>query len=651
MNRISRLILCTVGLVAFTATLSLGILHAQQPAGGAGLSSSSAHQPSHMWWSGRGNLRNNRLITNTLSLVDAAPPVTLTFATYYAIEPYYDFGFVEVATDTAWVPLPITSGGNKITTEPDPGSGVPAEGLTGTSDGWMEASVDLSAYAGQTVRLRFRYWTDRATTWGGWFVDDLTLSDATGVLWTDDVEGGPGGWVADPKDGWQIVGPGRLAMEVWPETQSRPGWPGTTVSHPVALTNRTGQRASFQVSPAGGAWPTNLPRSVGPLDHMETTTFTVTVTVPITAPLGSSDRVKLTLWPTDAATATREVLVETFAGSRLHVYVTNYWSDDGTLTVIDQLTRQQVGVVPLGYAPAFVALSPDGSRAYVTHEYDGFLSVLDTHALTVLAQLGDFINPWTLAVAPDGDLYVLDYGGDAVEVIDGETLEVKREITEDSIPRYGWWDLAVSPDEEYLYVAAIDIWGESLSHPLTVINLDTGAARKIETGLTSPMWVTLSPDGRLAYVSSPLDNGLVAVDATTGLTTTIPLTVGPIGEGAFKPVFSPDGRWAYVPRGRGPFHVTGYPAPSEDLVSVVDVAAGQEVATFVVGGNPVGMAVSSNGLTGFVAAFDEYLVAVGTLPGWSGAAGLLRSPTPLGVAVQRGFGLYLPLIQRAGYAR
>jgi len=639
MNRVLRLISSLIVLLTLIVA-SPGALNAQEPG------ALSSRGEGHMWWSGRGNLRNNRLITDTLSLIDAVPPITLTFATYYAIEEGWDFGFVEVATDTAWVPLPITAGGKKITTDPDPERGIPAEGLTGTSDGWIEANVDLSEYAGQTIRLRFRYQTDRSTTLDGWFVDDLTLSDAAGVLWADDVEAGPGGWLADPKDGWRIVGPGRLAMDVWPETQSRPGWPGTTVSHPITLTNRTGGPATFEVNIAGGAWPTNAPPSLGPLADMETETFTVTVTVPLTAPLGSSDRARLTLSATDAPTITRQVAVETFAASRLHVYVTNYWSDDGTLTVIDQVTHQRVGAVPLRYAPAFVALSPDGTRAYVTHEYDGRVSVLDTRTLNLVGQLDGFTSPWTLTVAPGGDVYVLDYSQNRVKVIDAATLRVKREIREPSIPSYGWWDVALSPDGQRLYVTAVKLDGEVRPHPLTVINLGTGEVRKIETGLASPLWVTVSPDGRLACVSSPLDNGLVVVDTTTGLTTTIPLTVGPIGEGAFKPVFSPDGRWAYVSRGRGPFDVTGYPAPSQDFVSVVDVAAGREVSTFVAGQNPVGMAVSSDGLTGFVAAFDEDIVLVGALPGWGDGQTVFRSRTPLGVAAQRSFSLHLPLVLR-----
>ncbi len=79
---------------------------------------------------------------------------------------------------------------------------------------------------------------------------------------------------------------------------------------------------------------------------------------------------------------------------------------------------------------------------------------------------------------------------------------------------------------------------------------------------------------------------------------------------------------------------------------MADVAAGREVGTFVAGRNPVGMAVSSDGLTGFVAAFDEDAVLVGGLPGWGGWSNRASELHPAGGAAQRSFLLYLPLVLR-----
>ncbi len=49
----------------------------------------------------------------------------------------------------------------------------------GNSDGWMDTYVDLSAYAGQEISIRFRFASDdnTAPANGGWFVDDIEYMD------------------------------------------------------------------------------------------------------------------------------------------------------------------------------------------------------------------------------------------------------------------------------------------------------------------------------------------------------------------------------------------------------------------------------------------------------------------------------------------
>jgi hypothetical protein len=53
-------------------------------------------------------------------------------------------------------------------------------GFTGTSGGgetaaWIQTSFDLSAYAGQTILLSFRYVTDSGVDLPGWWIDDVAV--------------------------------------------------------------------------------------------------------------------------------------------------------------------------------------------------------------------------------------------------------------------------------------------------------------------------------------------------------------------------------------------------------------------------------------------------------------------------------------------
>jgi len=105
--------------------------------------------------------------------------VMLTFDTYYDIEDFWDFGFVQVSTDggETWTSLE-----NEYTTcehDPDAHPDIVANlpGLTGWSEDWITMSFDLSDYAGLTVLIGFRYMTDWAVQYPGWWVDNIKINE------------------------------------------------------------------------------------------------------------------------------------------------------------------------------------------------------------------------------------------------------------------------------------------------------------------------------------------------------------------------------------------------------------------------------------------------------------------------------------------
>lgn len=125
-------------------------------------------------WSGMGDMLDE------WAIVPATGGGTLTFDTWYDIEDYWDFGFVQVSADGGhtW-----TSLANEYTTSlHDPSAiGTVVEnlpGLTGFSGGWLTLSFDLSPYAGQDILVAFRYVTDWATAYEGWRIDNVRVDDA-----------------------------------------------------------------------------------------------------------------------------------------------------------------------------------------------------------------------------------------------------------------------------------------------------------------------------------------------------------------------------------------------------------------------------------------------------------------------------------------
>jgi immune inhibitor A len=69
--------------------------------------------------------------------------------------------------------------------------------VTGEDQPWAQKSWDLSSLAGKAGKVRFRYATDGGLHYKGPFLDDLSITADGAPVFTDDVEGGDNGWVAN----------------------------------------------------------------------------------------------------------------------------------------------------------------------------------------------------------------------------------------------------------------------------------------------------------------------------------------------------------------------------------------------------------------------------------------------------------------------
>lgn len=145
------------------------------------------------WWSGSGNDLNNTLSRDVTLPAGVA---TLTFQANWDIEDCgpdpCDYAFVEVNDGSGWESVAATD------THSDEGNA-----FDGTSEGWQAQTVDLSAYAGSTIGLRFRYATDGAVGGMGFFADDIVVTAGGAEVFADGAEDGDNGWIAD---GFTAVG-------------------------------------------------------------------------------------------------------------------------------------------------------------------------------------------------------------------------------------------------------------------------------------------------------------------------------------------------------------------------------------------------------------------------------------------------------------
>ena len=116
---------------------------------------------------------------------------------------------------------------------------------------------------------------------------------------------------------------------------------------------------------------------------------------------------------------------------------------DNIVLVIDTATNTVVATIAVGQTPFGVAITPDGTRAYVTNQNSNTVSVIDTATNTVVATIPVGLRPAGVAITPDGTrAYVANVCRDnTVSVIDTATNTVVATIAVGSLPLW----VAITP--------------------------------------------------------------------------------------------------------------------------------------------------------------------------------------------------------------
>jgi M6 family metalloprotease-like protein len=167
------------------------------------------------WYSGSGNDFGCPGHTLDVFLPDLqnyanATAITLKFRSLYEIEWDWDYGFVLASTDggQTWKSLPSKAGTTLSDFNPNNAECYASNqnGITGVSGDpnqltnvdrfgptypeaqWITDEYDLTAYKGQSLLLRFSYFTDPAAAKRGWFIDDLAITADGNDIYRSDFE-------------------------------------------------------------------------------------------------------------------------------------------------------------------------------------------------------------------------------------------------------------------------------------------------------------------------------------------------------------------------------------------------------------------------------------------------------------------------------
>lgn len=153
-----------------------------------------AHSGEHYWYAQRVNYSHMQLTRAVdLSSVESA---TLNYSVYHDIEYSYDFAYVSVSSDggETWQGLAAEQMQGRDPEDNSNESALTDRFYTGQSEGWIEESIDLSAFAGQEILLRFSYVTDPILTFGGLALDNISIPE---IGFYDDAETPDAGWRAE----------------------------------------------------------------------------------------------------------------------------------------------------------------------------------------------------------------------------------------------------------------------------------------------------------------------------------------------------------------------------------------------------------------------------------------------------------------------
>lgn len=157
----------------------------------ARLTPADAHSGRYAWWGNRGD-DSDAMLTRSFDLRVLAnggvQQVTLAAWMWYDIEEDWDYAYVMASADDGQT-WDLLTGPSSTTSNPNGNSFGPA--YTGSSNGWVQETFDLTPYMGKQILLRFEYVTDDAVNLSGWLIDDLSIPE---LEYSEDFEAGLGEW-------------------------------------------------------------------------------------------------------------------------------------------------------------------------------------------------------------------------------------------------------------------------------------------------------------------------------------------------------------------------------------------------------------------------------------------------------------------------
>ncbi len=158
-------------------------------AGEVGVLAEGAHSGEYAFWSNKGD-ESDMTLSRQFDFSTVSGPLTFTYWTWFDLEKDYDFLYLLASEDgQTWQILNTPSCQTY-----DPSGNSYGCGYNGLIAQYIQEKVDLSAFAGKKIWLRFELVTDEAVNSEGFLVDDVAVPE---IGYSNDFEKDDGGWQAN----------------------------------------------------------------------------------------------------------------------------------------------------------------------------------------------------------------------------------------------------------------------------------------------------------------------------------------------------------------------------------------------------------------------------------------------------------------------
>jgi YVTN family beta-propeller protein len=224
---------------------------------------------------------------------------------------------------------------------------------------------------------------------------------------------------------------------------------------------------------------------------------------------------------------------------------------------------------PRNVFPSGVALTPDGSRAYIKTGACAALRLnTDDLETAFIPGAGSFSAAGAIVIGPDARrAYLTDSPTDSVLVLDLEADEFVAAIPVGEAPN----DAVITPDGGLVYVVNeghLDPKPDTVS----VIDTSTNSVTDVVTVGDRPVGIALAADGQLAYVANVNGDTVSVIDVAARATIgSIPVSGNPS-----YPTVSPDGDMLYVMNNDG---LVVIDLSSQMVQTVVPIVQGRSAVT------------------------------------------------------------------------